>query len=255
MNKLLAYLCAVLLLPQALVVKADSPVLKLNDNDWPPFFFGGSSGFSQGIGKEILDFCLPNTGYNYEFTYYPIKRMRKYMEEGKLDINIYSYRPARESFLVYGKEPIFTASYRPVVRKADNIKITSIDDFDRLQLGHLLGLRYSPEFYDYVMARQRNNTLSTTTRSAFVLDMLLENKIDVFVGITQSAYWYAKQVDATNLIEVLDFDIKTSEYFITLSKKSPRVTNKPEFLAKMDSCIRDIKRSGKYKRILQSYGM
>lgn len=236
-------------------VIAEKAAVKLNDNDWPPFFFGGEYNdiSSKGIGKEVLDRCLPSTGYEHEYTFYPIARMRKYMEEGKLDINIYSYRPSRESFLVYGKESIFSAGYRPVVRKNQNITINSIADFDKYQLGHLLGLRYSPEFYEYVMLRHEQERLITTTRSSYVLKMLMSEQIDVFVGISQSALWYAKEAGVTHQIEVLDFDIKTSDYFVTLSKRSNRVKDKALFLSQVDQCIRTIKDNGEYKRILDRY--
>lgn len=208
---------------------------------------------SEGIGKEILDICIPPTGYKHEYTFYPIKRMRKYMEEGKLDINVYSHRPSRESFLIYGKEPIFSASYRPVVRKGSDININSIRDFENYHLGHLLGLRYSPEFYEYVMLRQKQKRLATTTRSSYVLKMLTNQQIDIFVGITQSARWYAKQQGVSDKIMILDFDIKTSDYFVSLSRKSDRVKNKKQFLSQIDNCIKQLKESGDYQKISQRY--
>ena len=243
------------LLVLSLFFKSYAGTIKLNDNDWPRFFFGGISEqkVSKGIGKEILDICLPRTGYQFEFTFHPIKRMRKYMEEGKLDINVYSYRPSRESFLLFGKEPIFSASYRPVVLSGSNVKINSIDDFEAYNLGHLLGLRYSPEFYDYVMRRQQDNRLATTTRSSYIIDMLVDKKIDVFVGISASSLWHAKNAGIADKIRILNFDVKTSDYFVTISKKSAVIKDKPLFLSQVDTCLRELKQNGQYKQITDKY--
>ena len=132
---------------------AESSALRINDNDWPPYFFGGKEGTPKGIGKEILHHCLVDSDYKFKFTFYPINRMHKYMEEGELDINIYSYKPERESFLVYGSEPLFVAGYRPIVRKNETRTIDTIADFEPLLLGHLHGLSYSEPFYRYLMHR------------------------------------------------------------------------------------------------------
>ena len=81
----------------------------------------------------------------------------------------------------------------------------------------------------------------------------MSEQIDVFVGISQSALWYAKEAGVTHQIEVLDFDIKTSDYFVTLSKRSNRVKDKALFLSQVDQCIRTIKDNGEYKKILDRY--
>lgn len=232
---------------------SSSKQIKLNDNEWPPYFFGGASGKPRGIGKEVLQRCLPETGYTFRFTFFPIKRMRKYMEEGELDINIYSYKKSRESFLVYGKEPIFKAGYRPVVLAESNIKIDSIEDFDPLLLGHLLGLRYSPKFYDYVQDRIKQGNIVTTPKSQYILNLLLEKRIDVYVGISESTKWYANYARAGHLIKILDYDVKTSQYFISLSKKSKRIKDKQGFLDTMDNCIKELKVTGEYEDITSKY--
>lgn len=223
------------------VILAAPPTVRLNDNDWPPYFFGGRQGEPRGLAKELLEICMPTTGYQFQFTFYPIKRMRKYMESGELDINIYSYRPSRELFLIFGKEPIFSASYKPVARKESNISINSINDFEKYLVGHLLGFRYSPEFYNYIQHREKQGSLLTTSKSEYILELLMERRIDVYVETTAGALYYAKKLGITDKIEIVDFDIKTSNYYVSVSKRSNRIKNKKNFLNKLDACIAETK--------------
>ena len=124
--------------------------LNIVENDWPPYFFAGKSNGVEGFAKELLKMFIPERGYTCNFTFYPVKRMYSYMEKGKLDIALFSYKKERESFLVYGKEPLFTSGYRPVVLTGSDIKIRSLTDFDTLRIGHLAGLKYSRSFLEYV---------------------------------------------------------------------------------------------------------
>ena len=236
------------------VIAADTKDrLRINDNDWPPYFFGGKEGSPKGLGKELLHHCLLSNGYDFTFSFYPINRMHKYMASGILDINVYSYKPERGGYLLYNSEPLFTAGYRPVVRVNEKRKIQHLADFDPLLLGHLHGLRYSDEFYQYVMAREERGELVTASDSNTLLTLLNHNRIDVFVSITESVRWTAKSMGLINKIKLLDYDVKTAEYFVTISKQSPRIKDKVEFLNSIDACLVAIKQNGLYNEIVERY--
>jgi len=227
--------------------------LRVNDNDWPPYFFGGKEGAPQGIGKELLQHCLGKSGHQFQFSFYPINRMHKYMETGQLDINIYSFTRERSEFLLYGKEPLFTAGYRPFVRATETKQIRKLNDFDSLLLGHLHGLRYSKDFRQYMEARRASGQLVIASDTKSLLSLLIHNRIDVFVSITDTIWWQAKSMQLENQIKALDYDVKTSEYFVTLSKQSDRVKSKETFMDKLDNCIRAAKKTGIYQAILNRY--
>ena len=227
--------------------------LRINDNDWPPYFFGGRDGTPKGIAKELLHHCLLKNGYDFTFSFYPINRMHKYMASGILDINVYSYKPERTGYLIYGNEPLFSAGYRPVVRSTETRTIGNLSDFDPLMLGHLHGLRYSDEFYLYILSREERGELITASDSNSLLNLLIHKRIDTFVSITDSILWTAKSMGLSKQIKILDYDIKTADYFVTVSKQSPRIKNKGVFLNSLDVCIRDIKKNGLYLAILNKY--
>jgi len=230
-------------------------VVRVNDNDWPPYFFSGNTDEPAGIGKELLERCLPNTGYKYEFNHLPIKRMWQGIQSGDLDINIFSHRPGRNQFLYYGKVPIYTASYRPIVRSKSPIEIGAIDDFDTLALGHLAGLKYSPDFLSYVEKRTENENIHVSNSNHSLMRMLLAGRIDVYVNTRDTVLWNAKRLGVSKEIKVLDYNIRSGDYYVTFSKQSPRVADKKAFLRLIDECLIDLKQSGQYAEILSRYVM
>lgn len=233
-----------------------SGAIVFNDNPWPPFFFEGKTDSPPGIGKELLQRCLPAVGRQGIFVPHPIKRMRRNMETGELDINVYSYEPDRESFLLFGKEPIFVSEYQPVVRADSPIRIAKIADFDSLRLGHLSGLVYSPEFKEYVEKRQAAGTLDITYSDESNIMKLIGGRLDVFVSSTPTIVWLAKMLGVSDKIKVLDFVVKRADYFVAFSKASRRLSNEEKlgFLAAMDGCLRTLKKNGTHKEILVRYG-
>jgi polar amino acid transport system substrate-binding protein len=230
-----------------------SDAVRINDNDWPPYFFKGRENAPKGLGKELLEACIPKTGYEYRFSHLPIKRMWGSIQSGELDINIFSYRPDRESMLHYGKEPIYTASYRPVVRASSKLSIESIQDFRGLKLGHLAGLKYSPEFLSYVEGKVQNGQVYVSNSNQAILRMLLAGRIDVFVNTNDTVLWNAKGLGVGKHIKILDFDVQSGDYFVTLSKRSGRIEDKKRFLQIVDECLIDLKKTGQYAEILNRY--
>ncbi|MFC1850860.1 substrate-binding periplasmic protein [candidate division CSSED10-310 bacterium] len=247
------FLVLVFLISPPAAVSAEDVVLMLSNNNWPPFFFGRESDTEKGIAREILEHCLTKMGYAFEFKFYTLRRMHHYMEQGKLDIAIYSYKKSREAYLIYGQEPLFSAVYRPIVRADSDIKISSISDFDNYKLGHLAGLQYSDEFFEYTMKRAKEGTLVIMPSEEVVLDLLLKQHIDVFVSTDTSILYRAKQRGILDKIKILDFEIRTSIYRVTFSKKSKSIKNKKDFLKQLDQCIRTLKAEGHYKKILDKY--
>jgi len=234
-------------------VTGATDVVRINDNDWPPYFFKGEVGAPKGFGKEMLERCVPETGYRHQFSHLPIKRMWSDIQSGELDINIFSYRPGRDALLHYGKVPIYTASYRPVVRSSSSITINSLEDFNALKLGHLAGLKYSPEFLSYVEDGVDSERVHIANSNQSILRMLLAGRIDIYVNTSDTVLWNAKKLGVQKYIRVLDYDIQRGEYFVTLSRQSTRVDDKEAFLAIVDACLLRLKASGEYAEILNRY--
>lgn len=231
----------------------EAKTLNISESDWPPYSFLAKPGTPEGIIKEIMEMCIPQSEYRLKFGFYPVKRMYSYLEEGKIDLNVLSYKKERESFLVYGKEPMFASGYRPVMLAGKNFQINTLHDFDKLRLGHLEGLKYSQAFYDYIESRRKKGDLVIATTGDSCLRMLLGNMIDIFVDTKDTTLWRAKEMNALDKIRVSDFDIQTQDYFIVVSKKSENVKDISAFLDSMDKCLKQTKADGRYDTIVKKY--
>ncbi|CCQ10445.1 hypothetical protein PALB_13120 [Pseudoalteromonas luteoviolacea B = ATCC 29581] len=233
----------------------DASEIVVNDPDWPPYFFKGESYQPIGFAKEVLQLCIAKTPYQANFIYHPIKRMRNYMENGKLDVHVYSYKENRDAFLLFGKEPIFKTSYRPFVNKKAAFEIDSLDDFRGLRIGHLQGLKYSKAYFDYIENSLDKGYVRSVTANVDLLTLLRAQKVDVFVNTVDTVYWLATTMGMRDEIHAVDFDIQTKDYFVTVSKKSGSIENKKAFLETIDTCIRELKQNGQYQKIRSGYGI
>jgi ABC-type amino acid transport substrate-binding protein len=228
----------------------------VNDSDWPPMFFAGAPGKEPGFVKELLSTCAPASGRTLRFQHFSIKRTLSKLESGDLDVNVFSPSPERREFLWFGQEALFYSEYRPAVLTTSKIDIRSLSDFDQLRVGYLDGLSYSKEFKDYIAKRAGRGVEAVNDEEA-MMRMLLAGRIDVFVNSVPTILWEMKQFEAGERVRIIDFPIKSSEYFVALSKASRRLRGKDadEFLRRLDRCIGELKADGRYVAILARYGL
>lgn len=181
--------------------------------------------------------------------------MYSYLEDGKIDIWVFSHNKEREEFLIYAVEPLFVSGYRAVILADKDIHISSLKDFDSLRVGHLAGLKYSKDYFDYIENRKNAGSLVMTTTGDSCLKMLLAGMIDIFVDTRETTLWRAKQMNSLDKIMILDFDIQTKNYYVTISKQSKVVDDKRAFLDKLDQCLTAAKKDGRYAEPAKKYGI
>jgi len=239
----------------AVIAGGEDKAVVIADHDWAPFLFAGKRGAPDGIIKELMGLCLPATGFVGDFQYYPIKRMFVYLEKGRIDVNVMSHSAEREAYAMYGREPIFTSTYRPFVLADRDIHADSLSALDPLRLGDLAGLEVSPEYGEYLESRRRRGTLTTTTTQESLIRMLLAGRIDVFVLPRESLAWTLKEGGLEDRIKALDLDVRSNTYFVTVSRASTHVPEPRAFLDAFDRCIAEAKRSGAHREILEKYGV
>lgn len=231
---------------------AELGVVRISDPDWAPYFFAGKADAPPGLAKEVLRTCVEEAGYRPQFVHLPIERMHHYVESGDIDIVTFSYREDREATVRFGEEVLFVDSYRPIVARGSGVAIESISDFDALRLGHVHGLRYSQEFHDYVDRRKAAGTLSVPQSTRAALEMLAAGRIDVFLGTLRNLEWIIRTEGRTD-VEILDFDVRTGNYFVTVPRASKGIADPETFLVSVDACIAAMKGDGRYEAILARY--
>lgn len=237
---------------------ANERLVNINDIDWPPYFFidNKTKQFTLGIAKEILNHCLTKSGYAINYIRLPIQHTYDYMEQGMLDITIYSPKKSRNKSLFYAKEPIFSSEYGFMVRADSDIKITQLEDVIPYQIGHLAGLTYTPEYMKIIQDKLELGQVTVAHNLEVMFAQLLaaNPRFEIMADSKATFHWYAKKIGVSEQIKVLDYTIKNKNYFITISKRSEQIENPQALLNKTDACIKQLKQSGEYRAILKKYG-
>lgn len=230
-------------------------ILNISDSDWPPYFLDRSVAPGGGFARELLDTCLGEAGYELRYRPVSIERSYEGLRTGVVDLHIFSLRPDREAFLAFGAEPLFRDAYQPIVLTSRTPAITKVSDFDGLRLGHLEGLRYDDDFLTYVRDRRNAGTVRVANSNEELLELLVDGEIDVFVNLTSTARWLARQRGVAERIRVEPLVIKASDYFLTASKSSRRIKQPEALLAAADRCIQAMKADGRYRELARRYGL
>lgn len=237
---------------QAQAARQQQPLV-INDPEWPPYFFAGLPDHPPGLMKEILSQCFTKLQIPFEFKFQPIERMQVGIEQGTLDLNIFSYKKEREKIVQFGKDVMFTSAYRPIIRADSDITIKNINDFDRHRLGHTIGLRYSKEFYDYILKRKSAHTLDESSKEEFNIRKLDAKRIDIFVSTDSTILYVARRIGLLDKIKLLDYEIQKADYFIAISKNSPRIPDRTRLINQLEECIRDLRKSGNMCELYKKY--
>ncbi len=228
----------------------------IDDDDWPPFFMPKNSEM-KGIGKELLNLCINQQEYILNFKVIPIKRTHKYMEVGIIDVNVLSFKEARTKFVIYGKEPLFSTEYGFAVKADSHIDIHSLDDLTPYILGDLSGLSYTLEYNDILAKKRSNKQVSTGYSLDSMFDQMLAStpRFDIMANAKSTISWRAKSLGVSDKVKILDFNLSSKKYFVTVSKKSQNIKNAQVFLSNIDSCLRELKKNGLYQEIMLRYGL
>jgi ABC-type amino acid transport substrate-binding protein len=231
--------------------------LILNDIDWPPYLFSESNSHLQGLGKDLLNACLTTKNFTIKYTKLPIKRTHLYMQSGKLDISLYSYKKEREAFLVYSKVPVFTTEYGFAIRADSHINIQKIEDLEPLIIGHLAGLTHTPELLAMIEQKRLIGEISQGHSIDAMFAQLLSStpRFDIMPNTKQTFYWRAKSLGVSDKIKVTNFTVAYKDYFVTVSKNTNNIPDIPSFLADLDQCITQMHKSGRYTALLKKYGL
>jgi len=237
-------------------VIADERTVVINDVPWPPYFFIGNEAEQLGIGKELLNYCLNKSGYKTKYVRLPIKRTHHYMDKGKIDITVYSYRQSREQILLYSTEPIFSSEYGFLVRADSDINIEKLADVKPLQIGHLAGLTYTPEYMKIIEEKRQQNqvTIGYSLNAMFLQLLSPVPRFDIMSDSKATFYWFAHYTGVSDQVKVLDYTLKNKDYFITVSKQSQNIKKPQALLQETDACIKQLKKDGGYQAILAKYG-
>lgn len=256
-KKLFFVLCISLTSTHISAFSAEKSTLLINDADWPPFFIHNETSTLQGIVKDLIAQCNDKSKYITDYIKLPIKRTHQFMRNGVLDITAYSYKPSRETFLLYSKQPLFSSEYAFIVPAGSDIVVKTLDDLTPYRLAYISGVSYNKELLNIF----NNKKLKDEVIVGYNIDSMLSKlqspipRFDIMIYSLETFLWHIQQKGMTNKVKALDYQFIPKEYFLAISKKSKNIIDKQGFIDKFDQCLLDIKSTGEYQNILAKYGI
>ncbi|NRB68382.1 MAG: transporter substrate-binding domain-containing protein [Vibrio sp.] len=195
---------------------AQANTVKLANGEWAPY--QSKSLKDGGFITQIVREAFEAEGYQVEFTYMPWKRGFEESKAGNFDGSlIWSKNPDREQFFNY-TDSVITLSTALFQQKSKPVSWSSKEDLKNLKIGGVTGYAYGVE--DMEKAGQLNIQRIASAEnnykklSAGRLDIVLE---DMDVGMETIT-----KLNLTDKIEPNEKTLSSRQYFVIISKKSPR---------------------------------
>lgn len=243
-------------LPIAAVGASELKPLLVNAVDWPPFFIRKSSAGLPGFARELLDSCLPKTGYVARYEWLPVKRTYQYMQQGKLDLAVYSQKPEREPYIYYSNTPMFSSELGFAVRSDFKPDGNEFSDVKPFRIGYLAGLALTPELNDLLeQKRSAGRAAVEVFQLTDLFAKLLQQPapVDVVVNSKETLNWLIFDLGIQQQAKVLPYAVGRKSYYLTLSRKSVNVTDPEKFFQQFDACLSDFQKQEAFNSLLRRY--
>lgn len=176
-------------------------------------------------------------------------------EKGLCDMVLtYSYKPEREAWLEYPRQPHVDISWNFFVRAGDkkHIRFESYGDLAGLRIGATDTYAYTPEFWE--AGKRGAYTLDVIVRDDLQLSKLLKGRIDAVPLNTISALYIARERGFRDRIAYLPKPLITNPYYNTFVKASTNPAL-PRIRQGYDAALRDLIASGAWAEMAAHYGL
>jgi polar amino acid transport system substrate-binding protein len=213
--------------------------------DFPPFQWE-DAGEVTGIDADIIREVCRRLGIGLKFRVMPWKKALKSAEDADISgLAAALYTANRAEHLYYTRENVHIQKNVIMIRKDSDLSIRGFDDLRTIKTGVVRDFSYGPEFDNI---RGLNKEVYGDQKE--LVRMLAARRIDAAMGSEMPLMFNARQVGIQNELEVAHV---VTEYpaYIVFSKASGE---KGELLArKFDTVLREIKKEGLDRKIMDSY--
>lgn len=234
---------------------AEKVVLDVNSVDWPPFFLDQKQTGQVGLARELMSLCIHGPDYDVRYMQLPIKRTHQYMQNGQIDLAVYSFKPEREDFVWYNAVPMFYSEIG-VAAKRDFIQpLHKEADLEPWRIGYLAGVGLTPTLSVLLAGKKTQNKAVEDYSMENLFDQLIASpsRIDLVVNSREALLWMSQRPAYAGKIKVLDFSVERKAYYLAVSKKSTKLPEPTQFLKQFDQCLQQLHLNGQYKQLLQAY--
>lgn len=224
--------------------------------NYPPYEYK-ENGQAKGIAVDVIREVMRRVGkYEVSFTFYPWKRAVYTVQHGLSDVLFNAGKnQARQEWGYYVDSVLIQQSYVLFKRRSDNFSVEpNFNNVKDKSIAVRRAYLYGSGAFREALDSQRfmNILYSDSTKQS--VDLLLHNRVDMFVGDFLPVLYYINKQDLNDQIDIVSHDGEWMEVlswptYLLFSKQ--RTT--PEFVTKVKDAMDSMKQDGSFQKITDSY--
>lgn len=220
---------------------------------WPPFQKHDSNGIYTGLDLDIVQLVLSGTDHDIHFIKMPWRRAIASIEDGTIDmIAGASKTPERERYSLFSA-PYRTETIALYVRKGETKRYTfsNVNELDihRFNLGITRGYYYGEAINELMKKPEFSAQITQVTKDTQLYKMLLNKRIDGFLGDTINTAASLINERITDKVEIHPMPVHSTDIHVMFSKK--RVSH--DIAKQFDKILKRVMISKMHKVILDRY--
>ena len=205
------------------LIKADKLIVGVDA--WPPFRFVTPDNV-WGIDHELWNTLSERMGFEVEYLRCPWKRCLKMMENGQIDaMSGLAWREERALYITYTSPNYYSCSTQLYLQHGNSRRVEKHRDLHTMTVGMVGGSAYYEAF-------DKDTTIlkKSVTQEAVLPNLLLEGRIDAFIGTDCQADFELQSRGLHTQIDKAVFKPGNSvDLFVGISSRSEWKQKLPDF--------------------------
>lgn len=231
-----------------ILLSADT--IRITTNEYEPYVIIDKNGEHSGVIIDIVREAFQKEGVTVKFENYPFARATLMVQNGEVEATIPKFKTEKrlKEFLfsdgIIQSRALFF--YMKNQKIPENLKWDKIEDLKAYRIGATLGYWYIERF------EKAGIKLDTASSNENNIQKLYLGRIDLFVIDEVTGWTIIKRIypGEEDKFGVLSKEESSENLFIMFSKTNP---NSKRYIQKFNSGLEKIKKSGEYRRIIESY--
>jgi polar amino acid transport system substrate-binding protein len=216
--------------------------------EYPPYEYT-DNGIIKGIAVEIVKETFKIMGHEVKIEIWPWARSIEMLKNGDVDgIFTFFKTPEREDFALFSKESIISQKISLWVHKDSDIVFNGdLSSLQKYSFGVVRKTSYGAKFDTAAKNRALKIIESYTIREC--INQLANNRIDIWVSNHDGAVFELKKNGKYRDVKELTPLIQDTPSYVAFSKKRNLEGLRNDF----DKALGQLKKSGRYDRIIKEY--
>lgn len=225
---------------------ANDKTITICSYEWPPHHGTGLP--DEGYTAEIIKGVFEPQGYQIKKVFLPWKRAQEYAQEGKRcdAITELYFNEERLNYYWYGAPYSVHEVYLVGLKSSPIADYTVLHDLTDYKIGHNRAGSLSKEFdaADFLQKIETNGYANG-------INMLLNERIDLFVSARSVALYEANKFKARDAIRMVGKPLARQHVYMAFSKTNPENLLR---LQDYNAGLFDLIKSGGYDEIIKKHG-